>query len=335
MEEDPTNTPTDDSLNFADRTDFFGAKHKYHRDADGLYSPPAYLYDEMSSSYDHFLTDGPQNVLADTDKGQDGTVTHFTKVGNERVCDSITDRYNNATVLTYTSVAIGGVNKALLNTVTDPSGRELLFSWQDLNAADPAHPAWRIVAASGPQYAVAYAYNADFNLRAVTLDAGDASHLNRTTTYGYTTFSGQNGTETGLLASVSDALGHTVSYGYSVPDNLTGTVWVSSITEPAGVDAAGQPRTQTFTLTHHITAPSAPVFSTQCQGPGYYECLLMDRQLRATNVFPDSYTATAHSVGYDSANNIIFRGKGGFLLLHRCRRRDADCAVVGWEWFNS
>ena len=49
MEEDAANTPTDDSLNFADRTDFFGGKHKYHRDADGLYSPPAYLYDEMSS----------------------------------------------------------------------------------------------------------------------------------------------------------------------------------------------------------------------------------------------------------------------------------------------
>ena len=49
MEEDAANTPTDDSLNFADRTDFFGARHKYHRDADGLYSPPAYLYDEMSS----------------------------------------------------------------------------------------------------------------------------------------------------------------------------------------------------------------------------------------------------------------------------------------------
>ena len=109
--------------------------------AGGLYSPPAYLYDEMSSNYDHFLTDGPQNVLSDTEKGMDGTVKHYTLVGNERVCDSITDRYNNATVMAYTTVSIGGVNKALLNTVTDPSGRVLTFSWQDLNAADPAHPA--------------------------------------------------------------------------------------------------------------------------------------------------------------------------------------------------
>jgi hypothetical protein len=49
MEEDAANTPSDDSLNFANRIDFFGGRHKYHRDADGLYSPPAYLYDEMSS----------------------------------------------------------------------------------------------------------------------------------------------------------------------------------------------------------------------------------------------------------------------------------------------
>lgn len=36
MEEDTANVPSDGSLNFADRIDFFGGKHKYHRDADGL-----------------------------------------------------------------------------------------------------------------------------------------------------------------------------------------------------------------------------------------------------------------------------------------------------------
>ncbi len=37
-EENPSTNETSDSLNVADRTDFFGGKHKYHRDADGLYS---------------------------------------------------------------------------------------------------------------------------------------------------------------------------------------------------------------------------------------------------------------------------------------------------------
>ncbi len=50
-EENPSTNETSDSLNVADRTDFFGGKHKYHRDADGLYSPPAYLFDETQSSY--------------------------------------------------------------------------------------------------------------------------------------------------------------------------------------------------------------------------------------------------------------------------------------------
>ena len=48
-EENPTTNENDDALNVADRTDFFGGKHKYHRDADGLYSPPAYLFDETQS----------------------------------------------------------------------------------------------------------------------------------------------------------------------------------------------------------------------------------------------------------------------------------------------
>ena len=58
-EENPTTNQTSDTLNVADRTDFFGAKHKYHRDCDGLYSPPPYLFDETSSDYQAFLVNGP------------------------------------------------------------------------------------------------------------------------------------------------------------------------------------------------------------------------------------------------------------------------------------
>ena len=79
------------------------------RDADGLYSPPPYLYDEFSSDYDNFLVNGPPPVLADTEKGMDGTVKHFISGGanssgdpsGERVCGSITDRHANQTVMTY------------------------------------------------------------------------------------------------------------------------------------------------------------------------------------------------------------------------------------------
>src|SRR5688572_15993891 len=37
--------------NIVERVDFFGGEHRYTRDADGLYSPPPYLYDELSSEY--------------------------------------------------------------------------------------------------------------------------------------------------------------------------------------------------------------------------------------------------------------------------------------------
>ena len=78
-----------------DRTDFFGGKHKYHRDADGLYSPPPYLYDETDADYDKFLVSGPIKPLADIEHGMDGTIKHFvTYAGSrERVCDYIQGRY--------------------------------------------------------------------------------------------------------------------------------------------------------------------------------------------------------------------------------------------------
>ena len=43
--------------NKADRTDFFGGKHSYTRDADGLYTPPPYTHDWMVSDsvYRHLL----------------------------------------------------------------------------------------------------------------------------------------------------------------------------------------------------------------------------------------------------------------------------------------
>ena len=215
-EENPTTNQTDDTLNYVDRSDFFAGKHKYHRDADGLYSPPPYLFDETDSKYDSFLMSGPIQALDDTERSMDGTAKHFVKNANspERVCDSITDRYGNATTLVYSQVSIGGVTRNLLQTVTDPSGRQLFFTWTDLGAT--GSPAYRITQVQGPSYSVSYAYNGDFNLSGVTLDPGTGSHVNRSTTFGYTSVSGANGGETGLLSSVTDAIGHTTSYGYEI-----------------------------------------------------------------------------------------------------------------------
>jgi hypothetical protein len=88
---------TDESLNMADRSDFFGGAHKYHPDADGLYTPPSYMFDELSSDYDSFLVNGPLSVLADNEYSMDGTTSHFIlgatgTVNPERVCDYIEDR---------------------------------------------------------------------------------------------------------------------------------------------------------------------------------------------------------------------------------------------------
>ena len=67
---------TDDALNYMDRSDFVAGKHKYHRDADGLYSPPPYLFDETESGYDSFLVSGPVVALEDTERSMDGTAKH-------------------------------------------------------------------------------------------------------------------------------------------------------------------------------------------------------------------------------------------------------------------
>src|SRR6266700_3270633 len=108
----------------------------------------------------------------------DGTVKHFVANQNslERVCDYIEDRYGNRTNLTYTQQTVGGNTVNLLQSVTDPSSRQILYTWTNLGTS--GSPAWRITTAAGPAYSVSYSYNADFNLSSVTLDPGDSSHAN-------------------------------------------------------------------------------------------------------------------------------------------------------------
>lgn len=296
-EENPANNQTSDSLNMADRTDFFGARHKYHRDADGLYSPPPYLFDETQSSYQQFLVNGPVAPLDDTQIGMDGTVKHFVKVAdNWRACDYIQDRYGSRTTLAYGASVGGAAVPTLLSTVTDPVGRTLTFHWNNLGSGD--QPVYRITSIEGPQYIVAYSYNADANLSSVTLDAGDASHLNRTTTYGYTTYADQGGSESGLLSSVTDPLGHSVTYTYKVAV-LTGSVWVRTVNEP--VTNAGAAGTLMWTVApgDNLAQTSGVVNNA---GLDYYTYHL-DNQLRY--LFDGVPQTRIHQVSYDSANNVL------------------------------
>ena len=227
--------PANADINSVPRTDFFGGRREYHRDADGLYSNPPGFHDQVVSDYG--ASSSSLQVASDTDTGKDGTTKHYVNVvtnangssANERYCDWIEDRRGNRTTLSY-GFAItrpDGSKKKLLTEVTDPSGRSLKFTWKNLNAVVDGNPAWRISKVEGPfdagnpvpgvTYAVTYDYYTDptssnaanelYNLRAVHLDADG---INRTTTYAYTGLLG----ETGLLASVTDPLGHATSYQY-------------------------------------------------------------------------------------------------------------------------
>ena len=314
-EENPSTNETSDSLNVADRTDFFGGKHKYHRDADGLYSPPAYLFDETQSSYQQFLVSGPVVPLDDTETGMDGTVKHFVKVSdNWRACDYIQDRYGSRTTLVYGASVNGASVPILLSTVTDPVGRQLVFTWNNLGTT--AQPIYRIVQVDSPQYSVAYSYNADANLSSVTLDPGmvGTGHLNRTTSYGYTSVTGQNGTETGLLNSVTDALGHTMSYSYSIPanGNYTGTAWVTGASEPSSNN--GVASTLTWTFTPNSTYGSYPFNCIAANNAGLSVMTVSDSQLRKHGLQLSG--VYMYLSWFDSANNITQQtNTGGNLSL--------------------
>lgn len=358
------NASVDDNADDVPRTDFFGAKHTYHRDADGLYSPPGYMFDEMGSDYDSALVNGPTKVMADTEKGEDGTVKHYINIltlnagtpsateGNERACDYIEDRHGNRTTLTYgLTVSLpsdpSGSTRKLLTQVTDPSGRSLTFTWTNLSTG--SQPVWRITQVQGPlssgssvpgvTYRVVYGYYTDpndpnaanelYNLQSVTLDPDG---VNRTTTYAYTGATGtytdannqtQTATENGLLASVTDPLGHTVSYGYSAPSSsfasFTGTVWVTGITEPSGVTSGGAQRTLTWSIllgqghgssdySGENLVASVSVSTTDPDvgsGAGSYFQMDVDNLLRAVLFYGNVGGSGGHMfLIYDGANNV-------------------------------
>ncbi len=99
----------------------------------------------------------------------------------------------------------------------------------------------------------AYLYPTDvFDETGLTYSVPNPAGLDRATTYTYTSYNDGNGNiENDLLASVTDPLGSVISYQYGMPVdpwnwnvvmNPTGTVWVTGITEPGGVDSSGNQR---------------------------------------------------------------------------------------------
>lgn len=302
------------------RTDFFGGKHKYTRDADGLYTPPGYMYDEMDSRYDDEMISGLPRSLEDTQVGKDGTIKHFIPEGLDaaghpssvRICDYIEDRFGNRTTLTYgqTITLPSGATKKLLTQVKDSVNRTLTFTWVNYGTSAPAY---RITQIQSPTYTVTYDYyqNASdpasyLNLWKVHLDS---TGLNRTTTYTYTTFQG----ETGLLASIVDPIGNTVTYQYSSTNQSngptpTGTVWVGQIGESAGVDAAQNVRTQTWTLqtsTGSSFDTAVNVTVTNSQSVSSYAPInaVSDGNLRCVSV-GNGWGGRSYQMSYDSANNL-------------------------------
>ncbi len=308
------------------RTDFFGGKHVYKREADGLYSPPPYLHDWMQSSYDGVLANGPGAVSSDTDTGIDGTVKHYRPIDSAgaRVCDYIADRHGNTTNLAYDE-------SGNLSTVTDPSGRVLQFTWTTYyDSQENPHP--RITQVTGPLQTVAYSYyqsasdsgagGEPFNLESVTVDPGG---LSRTTTFTYTSYTDTAGTATGLLNSVTDPLGHTVSYQYQLnifnecfngPESLTNTVWVSGITEPGGVDS---------TANHNPRSMSWAIWADNNYAP--VEGCVMD-----ANTYSDGTIRLYVTVGLSSDNTVVTDGAGAYPeSMGFCTTYDANDNPINVE----
>lgn len=280
------------------RTDFFGGKHTYTRDADGLYTPPPYLFDETDSKYDVFVVNGPSAPLEDSEKGMDGTTKHFVHVAtnpdgsinyNIRACDYIEDRHGNRSNLTYgfTATAADGSTEKKVTAVTDPVGRTLTLTWANLGTAGDPH--YRITQVEGPAdtYRVTYEYYTNagdpssyLNLWKVHLDP---SGLDRVTTYAYGSYSDADGTENGLLSGISDPLGHTVSYQYG----RRGFLYQGAPKPFVFANAVTEPGTNGVPVTWNIDATSF--------GPGSYSnatiyCNPSQTSSDIGHIFSDVYT---------------------------------------------
>ena len=257
------------------RTDFFGGKHEYEREADGIYKPPPYKHSVAATEGSFYHAESArETITADQETDLNGTTKYFETVDGERVCRYIQDRAGNRTEFTYGQTiqrwrtrwnpsssqceTVLVAQQALSQVTSRPVGgydpRSIDFTWANVGTVEAPH--WRITSAAGPLQTVQYTYytpgstgytedNA-FQLQAVVLDP---QGLARTTTFDYThvTRIDEIGDppqyievpERYLLSRVTDPLGFSQTYGYVDPENPPGVVsdiHVKTITEPGDVD---------------------------------------------------------------------------------------------------
>ncbi|MCC6443835.1 MAG: RHS repeat protein, partial [Armatimonadetes bacterium] len=204
------------------------------RNADGLYTPPEWSRDTYTSTYQAVDNgDGTlrSEAIEDTIVTKEGMRYSFQKKGTVsstplRRLTTIKDRNDNQITLTYgTAVTYAnGDTDTLLSSVEDSVGRQITFTWT--NFGSQQNPIYRVTSISDGTRTVSYQYNTDFNLWKVTQTVGG---VNRIWMYTYTT---QNG-ETGLLASVADPVGNTITYSYQFFTALN-CIWVYRVMEPSG-----------------------------------------------------------------------------------------------------
>lgn len=210
------------------RTDFFGGKHKYHRDADGLYTPDLYMHNWTESTYDDVLEQGPQPVVDDIEIDLDETTKHYTKIGTSRVCDYIKDRHGNYTELIYDQqtgrldmVVVRADPQIAPGTAIGANDRVLEFTWSNVapQGHDPAYRVTRVefhlgTSGSALQQVDYEYYTSDtengaggeaYNLKAAYVAVG-GSRAPRTTLYAYASYEGPDDTENGLLSSIKSLI---------------------------------------------------------------------------------------------------------------------------------
>jgi len=291
----------------------------------------------MDGTIKHYFTNGNER---DCDVIQDrhGNTTTLTYDGSVTLADGrhplkyVTDPSNRSIVFTWANIG----------TTTTPAWRVTQVQGPFINSTPIAGvtstpTAWGS-SVPGITYRVTYDYFTDtndpnaadnlYNLQAVHLDPDG---LNRTKSYTYTHVTGTAGTENALLASITDPLGHVASYTYAASYNnyflyqsalnnpavyangptVTGTAWVMSITEPAGIDASGNQRTIEWDV---VSANSTSNGTWLRSSSGMWCFTMTDQYLRCTQVSntpPDQDWVAGHlttyTTTYDTSNNMLTR----------------------------
>ena len=271
-------TDPQDPVGTLDRKTWNGTVLPYQVDADGLVTPPVYVHDKTvrtgwmvrakqgDGSFKEviYFADLDGNLLGNAPppptgeevsefalefkrKSKDGTVTTYYAFGRDAEGlptgwykpTKIEDRNGNSVTFEYGLEVTypDGSSDRLLTKIVDTVGREVQVSWGNVGSA--SEPKWRIRAITDPMGRVwRYEYDGEGNLWKVIDPAG------RVTTYTYTTLTGIEGTEDGLLSSITTPMGKVTQIQYRLQEPMTGDLyepWTSqtslfadAVIEPSG-----------------------------------------------------------------------------------------------------